>query len=79
MLTVRQCKPFVVIENVIVKSTCRGRGIGKMLMEKIEQIGRNRGCFYTMFVSGGKRKEAHRFYEAMGYDLGCVQGFKKYL
>jgi predicted N-acetyltransferase YhbS len=76
---VRKCKPFMVIENVIVKNTWRGKGIGKMLMEEIENIGRTRNCFYTMFVSGGKRKEAHQFYEAIGYDLDFVQGFKKYL
>ncbi|WP_407310138.1 GNAT family N-acetyltransferase [Desulfosporosinus sp. SB140] len=76
---VGKCNPFMVIENVIVKSTWRGRGIGKMLIEEIEKIGRLRGCYYTMFVSGMHRKKAHRFYEAMGYDLNLVQGFKKYL
>ena len=50
-----------------------------MLMEEIENIGRIRDCFYTMFVSGSRRKEAHLFYEAVGYDLDLVQGFKKYL
>lgn len=76
---VGQCKPFMVIENVVVKSTWRGRGIGTMLMEEIERIGRNRKCYYTMFVSGDHRKEAHQFYKAVGYDLDSVQGFKKYL
>lgn len=76
---VRKCKPFMVIENVVVKSTSRGRGIGVKLMEEIEKIGRKRNCYYTMFVSGGHRKESHKFYEAVGYDLDFVQGFKKYL
>lgn len=76
---VRQCRPFMVIENVIVKSAWRGRGIGVKLMEEIEAIGRQRSCYYTMFVSGGHRKGAHQFYESIGYDLDLVQGFKKYL
>jgi len=76
---VRQCKPFMVIENVIVKNDWRGRGIGVKLMEEIERIGRKRECYYTMFVSGVQRKEAHQFYAAIGYDLDFVQGFKKYL
>ena len=76
---VRQCKPFMVIENVVVKSTWRGRGIGAKLMEEIEEIGQQRQCYYTMFVSGGHRKEAHQFYKFVGYDLELVQGFKKYL
>jgi len=76
---VRKCKPFMVIENVIVKSAWRGLGVGAKLMEEIEGIGRSRGCYFTMFVSGGHRKEAHKFYESIGYDLDLVQGFKKYL
>ncbi len=76
---VGKCKPFMVIDNVVVKSAWRGRGIGAMLMEEIEEVGRKRECYYTMFVSGGHRKEAHQFYEAIGYDLDFVQGFKKFL
>lgn len=76
---VGKCKPFMVIENVVVTSAWRGRGIGAMLMEEIEGIGRKVNCYYTMFVSGGHRKDAHQFYEAIGYNLDFVQGFKKYL
>ena len=76
---VRECRPFMVIENVIVKSAWRGREIGAHLMKEIEEIGRQRKCYYTMFVSGGHRKEAHQFYKSVGYDLDLVQGFKKYL
>lgn len=76
---VGKCKPFMVIENVVVKNDWHGKGIGKMLMEEIEKIGRKRNCYYTMFVSGSHRKEAHLFYKAIGYDLDFVQGFKKFL
>ncbi|WP_425800955.1 GNAT family N-acetyltransferase [Desulfitobacterium sp. Sab5] len=76
---VYKCKPFMVIENVIVKSTSRGKGIGARLMKEIEEIGRKKECYYTMLVSGGHRKEAHQFYHAIGYDLDLVKGFKKYL
>lgn len=76
---VGKCRPFMVIENVIVGSAYRGRGIGTMLMNEIENIGRLRNCSYTMFVSAGYRKEAHQFYKECGYDLDFVQGFKKYL
>lgn len=76
---VGKCKPFMVIENVVVKSAWHGKGIGTRLMKEIEEIGRKRKCYYTMFVSGGHRKNAHQFYKAVGYDLDLVQGFKKYL
>jgi GNAT superfamily N-acetyltransferase len=76
---VGECQPFMVIENVIVSKNMRGCGIGKQLMQAIERLGKERNCYYTMFVSGTHRKDAHRFYESLGYRLDEVQGFKKYL
>jgi ribosomal protein S18 acetylase RimI-like enzyme len=76
---VGECKPFMVIENVIVLSAYRGLGIGKKMMIEIERIGKENNCFYTMFVSGSNRKGAHTFYESLGYKIDEVQGFKKYL
>ncbi len=76
---VGECQPFMVIENVIVSSEFRGIGIGKKLMIEIERVAKEKNCSYTMFVSGTKRKEAHKFYESLGYNLDEVQGFKKYL
>ena len=73
------CRPFMVIENVIVAEEFRGKGIGKLLIESIEKEGRTRNCSYTMFVSGIKRTGAHAFYESVGYAPDMVRGFKKYL
>jgi len=73
------CKPFMVIENVIVSGRIRKQGIGKKLMEAIEQIARDNGCGYIILVSGGQRKEAHRFYEKLGYRDEQVEGFRKQL
>lgn len=73
------CRPFMVIENVIVAEESRGKGIGKLLIETIEKEGRTRNCSYTMFVSGMKRTGAHGFYESVGYEPDMVRGFKKYL
>lgn len=76
---VGECRPFMVIENVVVKSAMRGKNVGKELIKEIERIGREKDCYYTMFVSLKHRKEAHKFYESVGYSLDEVQGFKKYL
>ncbi|MDF2923451.1 MAG: hypothetical protein K0R57_2365 [Paenibacillaceae bacterium] len=73
------CKPFMVVENVVVDEECRGMGTGAALMHDIERIARKRECTYIMLVSGMKRRQAHKFYEAMGYRLDRVQGFKKEL
>lgn len=76
---VGECKPFLVIENVIVKSGCRKMGIGKELMNFIEEFARTRNCYFTMLVSAFSRKNAHKFYESIGYAKDVVRGFKKYL
>lgn len=76
---VGEYRPFMVIENIVVKSTMRGKKIDKTLMNKIKKIAIERNCYYIMFVSSIHRKNAHKFYESMGYDLDCIQGFKKIL
>ena len=76
---VGECRPFMVLENVIVPQRYRRRDIGKKLMQEIEKVARRRKCYYMMFVSKGQRKEAPRFYESLGYRLDAVKGFKKYL
>ncbi|BBH20402.1 N-acetyltransferase [Paenibacillus baekrokdamisoli] len=73
------CKPFMVIENVIVSTEARRQGIGRKLMLAIEELARGRGCYYLIFVSGGHRKEAHLLYEALGFKDEQVEGFRKHL
>ncbi|WP_163878987.1 GNAT family N-acetyltransferase [Paenibacillus favisporus] len=76
---VGECKPFMVIENVVVSNRFRRLGIGKQLMMNIEAIGLERDCNYVIFVSGGQRKEAHAFYEKLGFKDEKVEGYRKYL
>lgn len=76
---VGKCQPFMVLENVIVSEKSRRQGAGRQLVKYIENCARERNCYYIMLVSLLKRKEAHDFYESIGYRLGVVQGFKKYL
>ena len=75
---VDDCRPFMVIENVIVSKEFRNRGVGRALMERIEEFCVIRNCYYSMFVSGIKRTGAHRFYESIGYKADMVKGFKKF-
>lgn len=77
--TVGECQPFMVLENMVVSKQCRRQGIGKKLIGYIEECAREKNCKFVMFTSLAKRKEAHRFYESLGYSLNVTQGFKKYL
>ncbi|KWX86424.1 hypothetical protein AMQ83_19035 [Paenibacillus riograndensis] len=76
---VGDCRPFMVIENVVVSSRARRQGLGKKLIAALEAIAHERDGYYIMFVSGEKRKEAHIFYEAMGYREEKVEGYRKHL
>ena len=76
---VGECRPFMIIENVIVSKDYRNKGIGKALLNEIEMIAKKLNCYYIFFVSGDNRKEAHRLYESVGYNNDKVKGFKKYL
>ena len=71
------CRPFLVVENVVVAPAWRLLGIGRLLMDALEAWGRERGCSYAILVSGPARREAHAFYAALGYEA-CA-GFKKRL
>lgn len=75
---VGSCRPFMVIENVIVSESFRRRGIARGLMAEIEQAARSRDCSYIIVVSGRQRTEAHRLYEQLGYGDEQVRGFRKH-
>jgi len=73
-----ECRPFMVIENVIVSEAFRGKKVGKLLMQEAERVARERRCGYALLVSSGFRKEAHAFYESLGYTEN-VRGFRRRL
>lgn len=72
------CRPFMVVENVIVSERFRGQKAGKLLMEELERLAKARNCGYAILVSSGFRKEAHAFYESLGYTED-VRGFRRRL
>jgi GNAT superfamily N-acetyltransferase len=67
---------FLVIEDVIVKDGVRGKGVGKKLMESLDEFAKRKHCAYALLVSSAFRKEAHRFYEKAGF-TDSVRGFRK--
>lgn len=56
------CKPFMVVEDVIVDKSFRRKGIGTKLMNRLETIAKQRNCCNIIFVTETERKDAHRFY-----------------
>jgi GNAT superfamily N-acetyltransferase len=63
------------VESVHVHSDHRGRGIGHQLMQTAMQRAHDLGCYRLQLTSNSVRKDAHRFYESLGF-LPSHQGFK---
>lgn len=73
------CRPFLVVENVVVARRARRRGVARRLWAELEVEARRRDCYYVILVSGDWRTEAHRFYVSVGFEPDKFRGFKKYL
>lgn len=72
-------QPFAIVENVVVKSSARGQGIGSALMEWIKAACKAKKCTKIMLLSSSKRPDAHRFFEHCGYRGDLKRGFVNYL
>ena len=75
----RDAWPFMVMENFIIGGGYRRLGLGRELLRAVEALAVDRGCRSVMFASSMRRSGAHRFYEAAGYALDEVRGFRKIL
>lgn len=60
------------IESVIVDEPLRGRGIGVAMMRWAVEEARQAGCTRVQLTSNVARKDAHRFYERLGFLPGYV-------
>jgi GNAT superfamily N-acetyltransferase len=59
--------PFCEIRGLIVDEKYRGHGIGKMLIEKAKQWGKETGNKTLRLRTNMIRKEAHLFYQHIGF------------
>ena len=66
------------VEAVQVKASDRSRGIGSEMMRFAIEEAKKRGCNRVQLTSNKKRKDAHRFYERLGF-VASHEGFKLFL
>lgn len=66
------------IEDVRVEKSCRGLGIGRILLAYAEAEAEKLGCKLMELFVHSDRDNAHRFYENAGY-TGAHRGFRKVL
>ena len=72
-------RPWIIVENVVVDTKYRRTGAGKLLMDYIRDKAEESGCCKIQLMSDKRRtEEAHKFYEAIGYNA-TAEGFRMYL
>ncbi|WEV59758.1 GNAT family N-acetyltransferase [Bifidobacterium sp. ESL0728] len=65
--------PAVNVMGLAVSEDARGKGAGRKLMEAVEAWARSLNTKEVRLNSAEFRKEAHKFYQAIGYTLDKMQ------
>ena len=63
-----QGKPSAIVEDVVVSQSHQGQGIGRAMMAFALERCREKGCYKLQLSSNLKRRNAHAFYEALGFE-----------
>ncbi len=72
-------QPFALVENMVVDSAYRSKGVGSELMTYIHQICKEQRCTKVMLSSSMGRSKAHRFFERNGYRGDLKRAFVNYI
>jgi GNAT superfamily N-acetyltransferase len=70
---------FVRIVALVVDPGARERGVGRLLIEEAERLGRDQGAAFIEITAGHHRPEARRLYESLGFDAGVTTYLRKRL
>lgn len=57
------------VEDVVVDSSARGRGVGEALMQRALRLASERGAQTVDLTSRRSREAAHKLYEKVGFNL----------
>jgi len=58
------------LQDLVVRSGHRSRGVGKLLLDAATEWAQQRGCTHLELSSGAGHKDAHRFYLRQGMAQG---------
>jgi GNAT superfamily N-acetyltransferase len=59
--------PYAEIGGLVVNEPCRGEGAGRLLLRRVEQWAREKGCQAVSLRCNVLREKTHVFYEGLGY------------
>lgn len=66
------------ITSLVIDEKVRGAGIGKLLVKEAEQFFQDMGCIKSEVTSSNRRLDAHKFYEACGFQENDRRFSKNY-
>ena len=64
----RNARPYALIENVVTRADCRGRGHASACLARAQEIARAAGCYKIMLLTGAKDEKTLDFYHRTGFD-----------
>jgi GNAT superfamily N-acetyltransferase len=70
---------FVRVLALVVDPGVRERGVGHLLMNEAERVGREVGAAFVEVTAGHHRPDARHLYESLGYDAGLTSYLRKRL
>src|SRR5690606_2919401 len=71
-------QPFAIVENFVVSANYKRKGIGKIMMNYIENLCAQKNCSKIMLQTSSENRNAQDFYTALGFDPNAKVGFIKY-
>lgn len=60
-------KPFINIHDIVVKNSVRGKGVGRLLLKRIKEMGEEMGCCKVTLEVRADNKLAQHLYSDMGF------------
>lgn len=70
------CRPFLVVENMIINKQHQRKGIGHLLLLELEKYAKIQNCTQMILVTEKDRLDACGFYEKYGFSKNN-KGYKK--
>ena len=74
----RGALPWALVENLVIDTKHRRRGIGKLLLDYAVARAKEAGCYRLVLSSDKRHREAHRLYRSLGF-RASAHGFRLYL
>ena len=68
-------QPICFVENVVTDIDFRKMGLARKVIEKVVEESKKENCYKVILQSGIARKEAHRFYENVGFNGESKKAF----